>query len=420
MSDGNRERSATVSMGMRISGTGAAALAAATFAAAMLALAGCAAAGNSGTARPVRPTGAASAPVPLTAPPASARPRTLTRTSARPGTASALGQSIYRLTLDNPSMTVTSAGLYLTWYRPRPNGSVAAVVLARADAATGVIMAQRDFSSGVVGAPLLADGSLWVTDSVPGPGATPSGSSTSGRQLLLLRLNPATLALTGKLAVGGASCGGANTGAPGQVAFAGGAIWMDGAGLLVRVDPESVTRELTVVFPGADSSAVGASPDGTVLIVAETCNGIGTVQRRDPVTGALLASRATNGIAAPAIAGVTDGRVWLAAPTGMMGYAERLGTASLSPARSTEVIGTNAIHVRVADGALWLTDPVGGATRNYCADPVTGRVRAPLPLPDLGQDELLAVGAGVLYYAAFDSSGNGWRIATAPVPAACA
>jgi hypothetical protein len=47
-------------------------------------------------------------------------------------------------------------------------------------------------------------------------------------------------------------------------------------------------------------------------------------------------------------------------------------------------------------------------------------MRAPLPLPDLGQDELLAVGASVLYYAAFDSGGNGWRIATAPVPAACA
>jgi hypothetical protein len=208
--------------------------------------------------------------------------------------------------------------------------------------------------------------------------------------------------------VNGASCGGANTGAPGQVAFAGGAIWMDGGGLLVRVDPESVTRELTVAFPSADSSTVSASPDGNVLVVAETCNGIGT------------ASRATNGVVAPGIADVTDGGVWLATPTGMMGYGERLTTASLSPVPSTEVIGSNAIHVRVAGGALWLTDPVGGATRNYCADPVTGRVRAALPLPNLGQDELLAVGASVLYYAAFDSSGNGWRVATAPVPAACA
>jgi hypothetical protein len=405
---------------MRISGTGPAALAAATFAAAMLALAGCAAAdGNSGAARSVLPSGTASASVPTTTPLASATPRTLTRTSAPPHTPSALGQSLFRLTLDNPSLTVTSAGLYLTWYRPQPNRSVTAVVLARADAATGVIMAQRDFSSGVVGAPLLADGSLWVTDSTPGSGATPSRDSTSGQELLL-RLNPVTLALTGKLRVDGARYGGGNTGAPGQVAFAGGAIWMDGGGLLVLVAPESVTRELTVAFPGADSSAVSASPDGAVLIVAETRNGIGTVQRRDPVTGALLASRPTNGVVAPAIADVTDGSVWLATPTGMMGYVERLATTSLSPAPSTEVSGTNAIHVRVADGALWLTNPVGGATRNYCADPMTGRVRAPLPLPNLGQDELLAVGASALYYAVSDSSGNGWRIATLPVPAACA
>ena len=205
----------------------------------------------------------------------------------------------------------------------------------------------------------------------------------------------------------------------GQAAFAGDAIWVDGGDLLVRVASGAVTKELSIAFPGADDSSVGASPDGTVLIVAETRDGIGTVQRRDPMTGALLASSATNGVLSPAIAGVIDGGVWLAAPTGMMGFVERLETASLSPEQSTEVGGTNGIYVRVADGALWVTDPVGGAAKNYCADPITGRVRAPLPLSNLSQDQLLAVGAGVLYYAGFNSSDNGWRIATVPVPAAC-
>jgi hypothetical protein len=111
------------------------------------------------------------------------------RTSAS-STPSALGQSDFRLSLDTPSVTVTPAGLYLTWYRLTPSRSVTGEVLARADAATGVIMAQRDFSSGVVGAPLLADGSLWVTDSTPGGGATPSGDSTSGQDCCCGSIRP--------------------------------------------------------------------------------------------------------------------------------------------------------------------------------------------------------------------------------------
>jgi hypothetical protein len=419
-------------MSMRISRTHPAVLAATAGATAMLALVGCAATAgpNSEAARSAIPSGAASGSAPGSTGLARATPRALATTSAPASTPSALGKSIFSLALDNVSLTVTPAGLYLTWYRPRPSGSVTGEVLARADAATGLIVAQREFGSGLIGAPLLADGSLWVTDSTPGSDPTPSGDRVPGRESLL-RLNPATLTVTGKLTIGGARYGGGGAGPPGQVAFAGGAIWMDGGGLLVRVNPASVTAELTITlrFPVgtglaehpivADDSSVAASLDGTVLIDAEANNGIGTVQRRDPVTGALLASSAVNGVVTPSIAEVTDSGVWLAAPTGMMGYVERVGTESLSPVSSTEVGGTNAIKVRFADRALWITNPVGGATRNYCADPTTGRVRAPLPLPNLGQDQLLAVGPRVLYYAAFSSSANGWRIATVPVPAGC-
>lgn len=384
-------------------------LAATALAATMLALVGCAASAIS--------SGAAAGPAPSTAL-ARAVSRAPATTSAPASAPAALGQSIFGLTLENVSLTVTPAGLYLTWYRVRPSGSITGEVLARADAATGLIVAERQFSSGLVGAPLLADGSLWVTDSAPGSAPTPSGDRVPSGESLL-RLNPATLTLTGKLTIGGAGYGGGTTGLPGQVAFADGAIWMDGGGLLVRVVPTSMARELAISFPAADSSSVSASPDGTVLVVAETRDGIGTVQRRDPVTGALLASSAVNGVVTPAITTVNDDGVWLAIPTGMMGYVERLATASLSPVPSTEVGGTNAIRVRFADGAIWVTNPVGGATRNYCADPTTGRVRAPLPLPYLNQDQVLAVGPRVLYYAAFNSSAGGWRIATVPVPAAC-
>ena len=49
----------------------------------------------------------------------------------------------------------------------------------------------------------------------------------------------------------------------------------------------------------------------------------------------------------------------------------------------------------------------GGIVNKYMVDALMAIFGAPLPLPDLGQDELLAVGASVLYYAAFDSGGNG-------------
>jgi hypothetical protein len=386
----------------------------------VLVLVGCTAPGSSSAA----PSSSAS-------PAASRSARGVQVVARAAGSTPAPGPGIFSRVLDNPRVTVTSAGLYVAWFRQQASGIIPPTLLARVNAATGAIEAQREFAGGVVGAPVLADGSLWVTDSTPGRDPTPDGDRVPGRELLL-RLDPATLAVTGKLAVGGARYGGGDTGQPGQVAFAGGAIWMDGGGLLVRVNPASVTAELTITLPFpdnsglaehpsvADDSSVAASPDGTVLIVSETDQGIGTVQRRDPVAGALLASSPDPGIEAPTLAGVTDSGFWLAAATGMLGYVERLTTATLTRVRSTQLEGTNDIGVRVADGAAWITDGVGGSARNYCADPVTGRRLAALPLPDFSQDYLLAVGAGVLYYAAFDSSGNGWRIATVPVPAACA
>ncbi len=58
-----------------------------------------------------------------------------------------------------------------------------------------------------------------------------------------------------------------------------------------------------------------------------------------------------------------------------------------------------------------------GPAQNYCADPATGRRLATVPLPDPGQDYLLAVTGGWIYYSV--PASGGFVIRTVPVPAAC-
>ncbi len=305
----------------------------------------------------------------------------------------------------NPDLTVAGAGLYLSWWLSPPRTGPPRMVLARADSATGRIVAENQFSPGYLSAPAYAAGSLWVTD-----------TTTAGE--LLLRLDPRALMVTGELRTGGSyhPAGGAAE----HLAFAAGSIWVDGAGQLVQVAPASVSVERTIALRGAASSDVAASPDGRTLIVSEANgDGAGTVQRRDPATGALLASHPVTGVFTPAIGGVSGAAAWIAEPTGMMGYVERFQTAAMTPDQATQVEGDNGIRARVWNGVLWVTNPVGGPARNYCADPGSGRRRAALPFPSMSRDTLLAVGGRDLYYSQAADAGDGSRIATVPIPAAC-
>lgn len=361
-------------------------------------VAGCAsgprAAPAAGTTAPTvtaaRSVGAAPSGSP--APPASSATR-----SAAPG-------GIFTREFVNPSLTFTGGRMYLTWqasaqpYPPR-------MTLSRVDPATGAIVASNTFSPGLVGPPVYAAGWLWVTD-----------DPASAGDLLLLRLDPGTLMVTGELSVGSDPTGNAGTG--GHIAFAGGAIWVDGAGQLVRVSPATVSAGLTIPQPGADSAEVAAGPDGGTLIVSEADAGAGAIQRRDPVTGTLLASYPMLGTFAPLLDnGVSGDGIWVREPTGMMGYIERFQTATVTPQAATRVEGTNGIAANVWDGVLWVSNEAGGPARNYCADPATGRRLATLPLPDLAQDDLMTVHAGIIYYSV--SAGDGFAIRTVPVPAGC-
>jgi hypothetical protein len=295
-------------------------------------------------------------------------------------------------------MSQTTEGLYLSWSAGSPGQLPPRTVLARISAATGQVRVKRAFPPGYLSGPVGAAGSLWV-------------AFTTAHSARLLRLNPATLAATGQLRVASAGDGG-------QIAFAGGAVWLAGGDRLIRVSPATMTVTTVIRFPGANSSALGASADGHVLVVTEADNGVGTIQRRQPVTGALLASYPVSGVTAAQVSGVTDSGVWISEATGMMGYVERFALATFTPEQATLAEGTNAISARLADGTVWIASPVGGRSRlNYCADPVTGHREAPIPMPDPDLDALLAVGPADLYYAV--PAAGRMRLERTAIPAAC-
>lgn len=303
-------------------------------------------------------------------------------------------------------LTLTDAGgsLYASWDVAPPGASAPQEVLARLDPRTGTVGARNAFSPGLLGAPLFADGALWVTDSGP-----------LGE--FLLRLDPATLMVTGELRFAAMQY---RAGA--RLAYAGGSLWLDGGDELLRVSPVSVELTAVIALRGASWSDVAASPDGSVLVVlAVSARGrlAGSVQRRNPRTGALLTARPSGGaVVIDGFAGSGAGSgVWVTRATGTSAYAERYSAATLAPAATVPV--ARDAGVRVAGGMLWVTDKAGGPARDYCADASSGRRLAALPITDPRRGQLLAAGRGVLYYAEPARPPAGWRIAPVPVPAAC-
>jgi hypothetical protein len=301
---------------------------------------------------------------------------------------------------DDPALTQTGGGTYLSWDLPaaapvpaRQTG-LPRMVLARIDPRSGTIEATNTFSAGLLGAPLSAAGSLWVTD-----------SASLGE--LLLRLDPSTLMVTGELSLSAARYPQGS-----HLAYAGGWLWADGGGRLLRVSPLAVNVTASIALRGADRSNVAASPDGSVLIVIEQ-GPAGAVQRRDPRTGALLAA---DPIARAVVDGFTGTSVWVTEVSGPSARAERLSLRSMRPVTTHPVSGPAGLRVQVAHGKLWVAD---GQDRDYCADTGTGRAIAALPAREPGHGELLAVGDGVLYYTEPAAHGAGTRIAPVPVPGGC-
>jgi outer membrane protein assembly factor BamB len=274
--------------------------------------------------------------------------------------------------------------------------------LGRIDAASVRITATRQLGAVYFDQAVAAGGSLWVAT-----------SSLSGEALV--RLDPQTLAVTGRRWVGG----GGNQGFSGHVlAAAGGGLWVAGGDRLLRLSLPAGAVTASVPLPGAAASQVAADSSGTVLVAEETTSiGSGILQRRDPATGALLAaSPAVPGVAGLFLGGVIGSGVWVSNATGMMGYAERFDAETLTPGPGTRVEGTNGITVQVADGLAWVSPGAGWPGPGFCADPSSGRVLAPVKLPQA--DRLLAIGPGQLFYAAPAPDGSEY-VEREPLPGGC-
>jgi hypothetical protein len=328
-------------------------------------------------------------------------------TGGAPSTAPAPGSSarpvrVLGRVFADPGVTVTGGHTYVTWQVNPVTAAVPRFELARIDPSGGAIKATRLLVAGRAGAPLAAAGSLWI------PVATPAGES-------LLRLNPVDLTQTAELSTAGGSEQAIGRGS--HLAVADGMLWAADGSRLLRVSLKTGQLIASIPLPGAATSGVAANKNGTVLVVSEaTGGGLGQVQRRNPVSGAVIASHQMVGVTAPEIGGVISSGVWVAEPTGMMGYIERLNVATMAPDPATDVGGTSGIGVTVAGGRAWVTEGANPG-HDYCADPVTGHVLGRISLPDPAQDGVLAVSDRYVYYE--NPAGSGFYLDRSTVPTAC-
>src|SRR6202000_1364818 len=145
------------------------------------------------------------------------------------------------------SLTPAPTGMYLSWSTARPGTYPPPAYLTRFSAASGRVEATRSFGPAFTSTPVAAAGWLWAVL-----------SRTNGAWLL--RLDPRTLATTGTVRLTGDDAYWLYSAQ--QVAYAGGGIWVAGAGRLVRVSPDAMTVTQAITLP---AHSAGASADGPVL-----------------------------------------------------------------------------------------------------------------------------------------------------------
>lgn len=278
-------------------------------------------------------------------------------------------------------------------------------VLHEVDAATGGAGPQLSLGRVNVGDVLYAAGWLWVT-TAPRSGRGPG---------LLWRIEPDTLTVLSQTRVRG------GVGVP-SVTSAGGSLWVGAGGEIEQVASIGGTVIGRVRIRTRRDVEVGTGPGGRSLLVSEgSLGGLAHIERRDGVTGRLLATSGRFlGVTEPALGGTFADRLWFSEATGMAGYFGQLNVRTLKP-RRTYALGTgaemasNGIRAQVIDGILWVTQPGGGAAWNYCANPLSGRPRLVLPGPER-RGAFVTADAHRLYYLAgpYDRT-----LMSATIPSGC-
>jgi hypothetical protein len=308
-----------------------------------------------------------------------------------------------------PAVFTAGTGLYLAWVTSSLPLGRAPVheELARVDAGSGEVTAEAGVHGQV--ASVLTDGGSLL-------------ALVTSRGEELLRLDRATLAETGHWRIGGAQVPGSEASA---MARAGGGVWIATGPELVHYTPRRSRITLRVPIPNALNADLATTATGSVLLVGEaTKGGVGHIQRRNTVTGQLMAeSSPVLGVVDPFLTAVTGNNFWVSEATGMMGHVQQFSLTPLAPVGTcrtgirtqTCIFGTNGITARLSSGRLFVNQPAGGRTLNFCATP-NGHVLSPLPVPT--SDGVLTVGRGVLFLfvpsAKYDTSVKELRI-----PQAC-
>jgi hypothetical protein len=298
-----------------------------------------------------------------------------------------------------------AAGGSLYYADTRPAGEHTGEIyeMTRLDPLSGRVAATHSFSS-AVDSTVLAGGSLWVT--------TSTGDLTS-----LWRLDPRSLVVRSRHTVPSSPY---NEGITGSLAVAGRELWV-GAGTLDRVSL-ATGRVDRVVEPGHRGPVqLAADPTGKVLLASLGYEHPTYIARLNPRTGARLSEIPIPvSVSQPTVAGIVGGGAWVENTIGTKTTAWRLDVDTLKTTKtSLRPTTASRISVRVMGGALWVTEPLGGDNLNYCADPVTGRPLARLPLLD-GDSVFLTADATRIFYTDVPVNAHTVKLETAPVNRACA
>jgi hypothetical protein len=124
-------------------------------------------------------------------------------------------------------------------------------------------------------------------------------------------------------------------------------------------------------------------------------------------------------VSQPILGGIVDAGAWVQNTIGTKTTSWRISVDTLKVTRtSAQATTTNRLAVRVIGGVLWVTEPLGANNLNYCADPVTGRPLARLPLLR-GDSVLLTADATRIFYTDVPVNAHSVKLETAPVSRAC-
>jgi hypothetical protein len=306
--------------------------------------------------------------------------------------------------LRNPDAYLAGGSLYVTQdSKPMPRVEITSEVM-RIDPVSGRVLATRSLGS-EFGQALLAGGDLWVI-------ADPfTGSRHSS--YWLFRLDPHSLVVRSRTILPATS----NDQSIGSLAVADNRLWV-GAGTLDRVSLASgrVERILKLRYPGPVQ--VAADPAGRLLLASLGSVHPTYIARLNPRTGAVQAhTTALWSSLQPSIAGIVAGGAWIDNGSGMTTTSFRIDLQTLRPTLTdVPAIPGSRIFATPIDGILWVTKPDAGNTVTYCADPVTGQLRARLPL--LRGSSLLTVKSASIYYS--DASPTGLDVLKrAPIDPRC-